>query len=42
MPYIVRTLVRMAVVKTRSKQKGPHAHSFILPARVHMKHGKQK
>ena len=42
MPYMVRTLVRIATMNSRSKQNGPRAHSLSSVASVHMKHGKQK
>ena len=34
--------MRIATMKTRSKQNGPQAHSLSSVASVHMKHGKQK
>jgi len=42
MPYMVRTLVRIAMTNICWKQHGPQGHSPISVDSVHMKHGKQQ
>lgn len=38
-PCMDRSFVLIAMTKTLSQKKGPHMHSFIRDASVHMKQG---